>query len=131
MAEPHPKPIPNLVGDAIRETQALVSKEIALFRTEIGEGLHQLTVGLSLFIGAGVFALTGLLVMILSLVKGLAVLLHSEVLAALIVGGVFAVIAIGLALWGRSKASLSGLEPTRTERQVQHDADIIRERVGE
>ncbi|ACK85585.1 phage holin family protein [Methylorubrum extorquens] len=131
MAEPAPKPIPSLVGDAFRDTQDLVSKEIALFRAEISEGLRQLSTGLMLLIAAGVFAVTGLFVLILALVKALAVLLNSEALAALIVGGLFALIAIALALWGRSKASLSSLEPTRTERQLRQDAGIITERVGE
>jgi len=131
MAEPAPKPIPSLVGDALRDTQDLVSKEIALFRAETSEGLHQLSTGLMLLIAAGVFAVTGLFVLILALVKALAVLLNSEALAALIVGGLFALIAIALALWGRSKASLSGLEPTRTERQLRQDAGIITERVSE
>ena len=131
MADPQPRSIPSLVGNAIRETQELVSKEIALFRTEMGEGVQQLGLGLSLFIASAVFALTGLLVLILALVKGLAVLLGSEALAALIVGAIFAVIAVGLALWGRSKTSLSGLEPTRTEQQLREDTRIITERVGE
>lgn len=108
-----------------------MSKEIALFRAEIGEGLHQLSFGLMLIIAAGVFAVTGLLVLILALVKALAVLLNSDALAALIVGGLFALIAVGMALWGRIKASLSGLEPTRTERQLRQDVGIITERAGE
>lgn len=131
MADPQSRSIPALVGDAIRETQELASKEIALFRTEMGEGVQQLGRGLSLFIAAGVFALTGLLVLILALVKGLAVLLDSEALAALIVGAIFAVIAVGLALWGRSKASISALKPTRTEQSLREDTRIITERVGE
>jgi hypothetical protein len=44
---------------------------------------------------------------------------------------VFALLALGLALWGRSKASLSGLEPTRTGQQLRRDAGIITERMGE
>ena len=131
MAEPAPKPIPRLVGDAFRDTQDLVSKEIALFRAETSEGLRQLSTGLMLFIAAGVFAVTGLFVLILALVKALAVLLNSEALAALIVAGLFALIAIALALWGRSKASLSRLEPTRTEQQLRQDVGIITERVSE
>ena len=95
------------------------------------DSLHHLTRALGLFITAGVFAMAGVVVLILALVKGLAVLLHSEALSALVVGGVFAAIAISLALWGRSKVSLSGLEPTRTERQVGQDLTIITERVGE
>ena len=130
MAEPEARRIPTLVGDAIRETQDLVSKEFALLRTEMGEGLGHLVQAMTLFIAAGVLAITGVLVLIVALVKALAVLLHSEALAALIVGALFAAISIGLALWGRSKASLAGLEPVRTERQVKQDADIITERIA-
>lgn len=129
MTEPRPRTVLELAGDAIRETRELVSTEIALLRTEMAEGLHHLTVALGLFMAAGVLVLTALLVWIFALVKALAVLLQSDALAALIVGGVFAAIAMGLALYGRSKASLSGLEPTRTERQLRQDAAIITERV--
>jgi hypothetical protein len=131
MSESSRRTVPNLVGDAVREARDLVSTEIALLRAEMSDSLHHLTRALGLFITAGVFAMAGVVVLILALVKGLAVLLHSEALSALVVGGVFAAIAISLALWGRSKVSLSGLEPTRTERQVGQDLTIITERVGE
>lgn len=131
MAEPEPRSVPVLVGDAIRETRDLVSKEFALLRTEVGDGLDHLIHALTLFIAAGVVAITGVLVLILALVKALAAMLDSDALAALIVGAVFAAISLGLALWGRSKASLSGLEPVRTEQQVKQDAGIITERMGE
>lgn len=129
MSEPRPRTVPELAGGAIRETGELVSKEIALLRAEIAEGLGHLAMALGLFMAAGVFVLTALLVWIFALVKGLAILLRSDALAALLVGGVFAAISIALALFGRSKASLSGLEPTRTERQLRQDAAIITERV--
>lgn len=131
MSEPRPRTVPELAGDAIRETQELVSTEIRLLRAEMAESLQHLMLALGLFVAAGVFVLTALLVWIFALVKALAVLLQSDALAALVVGGVFAVIAVALALFGRSKASLSGLEPTRTERQVRQDAAIITERMGE
>lgn len=131
MSESSRRTVPNLVGDAVREARDLVSTEIALLRAEMTDSLHHLTRALGLFITAGVFAMAGVVVLILALVKGLAVLLHSEALSALVVSGVFAAISISLALWGRSKVSLSGLEPTRTERQVGQDLTIITERVGE
>lgn len=131
MTEPTPRTVPNLIGEAVRETRELVSTEIRLFRAEMTGSLHHLTRALSLFIAAGVFAMAGVVVLILALVKGLAILLHSEALSALVVGGVFAAIAVSLALLGRSKATLSGLEPTRTERQVGQDVTIITERMGE
>jgi hypothetical protein len=131
MSEPRPRTVPELAGDAVRESRELVSTEIALLRAEVAEGLRHLMLALGLFIAAGVLVLTALLAWIFALVKGLAVLLQSDALAALVVGGAFAVIAVALALVGRGKASLSGLEPTRTERQVRRDAAIITERMDE
>lgn len=106
MSEPSRRTVPHLIGDAVREAQDLVSTEIALLRAEMTDSLHHLTLALSLFIAAGVLAMSGVVVLILALVKG-------------------------LALWGRNKVSLSGLEPTRTERQVGQDLTIITERMGE
>ena len=62
------------------------SSKIVLFRAEMTSSLHHLTWALSLFIAAGVFAMAGVAVLILALVKGLAVLLHSEALSALVIG---------------------------------------------
>lgn len=128
MSEPS-RSVPKLAGDALREAQELVSKEIKLLRTEMAEGLHHLTLAVGLLMAAGVLVLTALLVWIFALVKAVGVVLQSDALAALIVGGVFAIIAIGLTLCGRSNASLSRLELTRTERQLRQDAAIIMERV--
>ena len=129
MAETTPRSIPNLVGDTVREMRDLVGNEIMLFRTELAHGVHKISLGISLMIAAAVFAIAGLFTLLLALVKGIAVLVQSDALAALIVGGVFAVLALGLGFWGRSQASLSGLEPTRTGRQVRQDAHIITERM--
>ncbi|MCJ2054792.1 phage holin family protein [Methylobacterium sp. J-070] len=129
MAEPGLRSIPTLVGDAIRELRDLVGGEIALFRTELALSVHHISLGLSLLLMAAVFAIAGLFTLLLALVKGIAVLLQSDALAALIVGGDFLLLAIGLGLFGRSKTSLSTLEPTRTGRQVKQDAKVLTERI--
>ena len=129
MAEPGLRSIPTLVGDVVRELRDLVGSEITLFRTEIAQGVHRISLGLSLLLVAAVFAIVGLFTLLLALVKGIAVLVQSDALAALIVGGVFLVLALGMALFGRSKASLSTLEPTRTGRQVKQDAKVLTERM--
>jgi hypothetical protein len=46
----------------------------------------------------------------------------------LIVGGVLALIAIGLGLWGRSAMTSSSLMPQRTMRSLQRDAEVLSER---
>lgn len=122
--------IQGLVGDALRETNELARKEIALFRTEMASNVRSLFIGLGLMVGAGVFAVVGMLVLVDALVEWLATIVNSEALAALIVGGVLVVVAIGLGLWGRSAMSVSSLAPTRTTRQVRQDARVLSERVS-
>ncbi|MCJ2137343.1 phage holin family protein [Methylobacterium sp. J-026] len=129
MAEPGLRSIPILVGDAVRELRDLVGGQISLFRTEMAQGVHRISLGLSLLLVAAVFAIAGLFTLLLALVKGIAVLMQSDALAALIVGGVFLLLAIGLGLFGRSKTSLSTLEPTRTGRQVKQDAQVLTDRI--
>ncbi len=125
-----PGSIQGLLGDALRETTDLARKEIALFRTEMSNNLRSLFLGLAMMVGAAVFAVVALLVLTDALVKWLATVVHSEALAALIVGAVFLAIGIGLALWGRSAMSLSTLTPTRTTRQMRQDARVLSERVS-
>lgn len=48
MAEPQPRTAPGLVGDALHETRAFLSKEIAYLRAEMAEGLRHLILALSL-----------------------------------------------------------------------------------
>ncbi|MFB0491223.1 putative phage tail protein [Methylobacterium sp. OAE515] len=125
-----PSSIQSLIGDALRETNELARKEIALFRAEMAGNIRQLIVGLACMVGSAVFAVVALLVLIGALVKWLATVVGSEWLSALIVGGVLLVIAVGMALWARSVLSLSTLAPTRTTRQVRQDAQALSERVS-
>lgn len=128
MSEPGLRSIPTLVNDAVRDFRDLVGSEITLFRTEMAQGVHRISLGLTLLLVAAVLAIAGLFTLLIALVKGIAVLVHSDALAALIVGGVFLLLALGLGLFGRSKTSLSTLEPTRTERQVKQDVRVLTER---
>ncbi|GJE16564.1 phage holin family protein [Methylobacterium marchantiae] len=122
--------IQSLVGDALRETSDLARKEMALFRNEMTSNVRTLFIGLALMVGAGVFGVVALFVLVDALVKWLATVVHSEALAALIVGGVLLLVAIVFALIGRSTMSLSTLAPTRTTRQMRQDARALSERVS-
>lgn len=130
MSTPPPASIQTLIGDALRETGDLARKEIELFRTEMTSNVRSLFIGLAMMVVAAVFAVVALLVLIDSLVKYVATLVHSEWLAALIVGGALLVIGIGLGLAGMKAMSLSNLAPTRTTRQVRQDARALAERVS-
>jgi hypothetical protein len=130
MSNGTPSSIQTLIGDALRETNDLARKEIALFRNEMTSNIRSLFLGIAMLVGAAVFGVVAMLVLVDALVKWLATVVNSEWLAALIVGGIMLVVAIGLALWGRSTMSLSTLAPTRTTRQVREDARTLSERVS-
>lgn len=122
--------IQTLVVDALREAGDLARKEIALFRSEMVSNVRTLFIGLAMIVVAAVFAVVSLLVLIDAFVKFVATLVHSEWLAALIVGGVLLLVAVILGIVGVKAMSLSNLAPSRTTRQVRQDARALSERVS-
>jgi hypothetical protein len=120
----------NLFGEAIRETSDLAQKEFALFRTEVSQNVRTVFLGLAMVVAAAVFAIAAVMLFTESLVEWLARVLDSEALAALIVGGVMAAIAIGLGLYGRSAISRFSLTPQRTVRSIKRDSEVLSERVS-
>lgn len=120
--------IQGLVGEALRESTDLAQKEFTLFRTEISQNIRTLFIGLALVVVAAIFAIAAVMLLTESLVEWLATVVHSEALAALIVGGVLAIIAIGLGLYGRHAMSASTLTPQRTMRSLKRDAEVLSER---
>ena len=120
--------IQGLVGEALRESTDLAQKELTLFRTEISQNIRTLFLGLAMVVVAAIFAIAALMLLTGSLVEWLATVVNSEALAALIVGGVMALIAIGLGLWGRSTMTSSSLAPERTMRSLKRDVEVLSER---
>ena len=122
--------IHTLFGEALRESSELAQKEFALFRTEMSQNVHMMFVGLAMVVVAAIFAIAAIMLFTESLVEWLATKVGSEALAALMVGGVMAVIAIGLGLYGRSAMSSFSLLPQRTARSVKRDTQVLSERVS-
>lgn len=122
--------IQGLVGEALRESTDLAQKEFALFRTEMNQNVRTLFIGLALMVAAAIFAIAAIMLFTGALVSWLATIVHSEALAALIVGGAMAVIALGLGLYGRHAMSASSLAPQRTVRSLRRDAEVLSERVA-
>lgn len=120
--------IQGLVGEALRESTDLAQKEFTLFKTEISQNMRTLFIGLAMVVAAAVFAIAAVMLLTESLVEWLATVVDSEALAALIVGGLLAVIAIGLGIWGRNAMASSSLTPQRTMRSLKRDAEVLSER---
>jgi hypothetical protein len=122
--------IKTLLGEALRESGDLAQKEFMLFRTEMTQNVRMMFVGLGMMVAAAVFSVAALMLFTEALVDWLATILDSRALSALIVGGVMALIAIGLVLYGRHALSAASLVPTRTVRSVKRDAEVFSERVA-
>jgi hypothetical protein len=120
--------IQGLVGEALRESTDLAQKEFTLFRTEISQNIRTLFIGLATVVVAAIFAIAAVMLLTESLVEWLATVVDSEALAALIVGGVLALVAIGLGLYGRHAMTASSLAPQRTMRSLKRDAEVLSER---
>jgi hypothetical protein len=125
-----PENLPKLVGEALHESADLARKELALFRTEMSESVWTIAMGLVTVIAAAVFAILSLIWLTQALVDWLATKVGSHALAALIVGGVIAVIAIGLGLYGRNAMAKTSLAPTRTAQSLQRDKEVLTERAS-
>lgn len=121
--------IQGLVAEALRESTDLAQKEFALFRTEMNQNIRTVVMGLSMLVVAAVFAIAAVMLFTEALVDWLATVVNSEALAALIVGGVLAILAIGLGLYGRHAMAATSLTPQRTVRSIRRDAEVLSERV--
>ena len=113
----------------MRDGVELVRKEVQLAKLETNEKLGQLTSGL-------VFVIVGALLMVVALgflaealVEGLAVLVGSEALAALIVGGIVAIVGIALILKGKNNLKPENLKPSRTLRTTERGYEKMSEAV--
>jgi uncharacterized membrane protein YqjE len=118
---------PDLVGDALGHATGLVRKEIDLLRAELQEEVEKAAAAVGMLAGALLLALVALNVLAAAVVAWLTEAGLEAGWAALIVGGVLALVAIGLAMKGRNDLSLSSLAPTRTARNVERDMDAVKE----
>ena len=116
-----------LVGDALDHVTGLVRGEIDLARAELQENVRKAMMAIGLLVGAVVFLLVALNVLAAALTAALAEAGLGAGWAALVVGGVLAIIALVMALKGRNDLKLVSLAPTRTVKNVRRDAASVRE----
>lgn len=126
------RPQDRSVGDLLRsiadDVVRLVRDEIALARSEAGDKLRQVMMALASILGGSLIAFAALLVLLFAMVFGLAN--HMPLwLAALIVGGVVAVVGLVMVRQGASALSASSLAPERSARNLRKDIDMAREQV--
>lgn len=115
-----------LVADLINHVDQLVRQEIRLAQAEGSEKIAEASRG-ALSIAAGLLiALVALIVLVQALVVALATYMPPA-LAALAVGVVLALIAIGLVWHGQNQLSLRNLTLPKTRASLQADSEVIME----
>jgi hypothetical protein len=130
MARPTPS-LARLISEGLRHGGDLVGQELELMRRET-DGNIRAILGLVARFGTALTLVVAALVMLfVALVKGIAALIGSEILAALIVGAPFAGIALVLMVLGLRRMNRSNLLPRRFERQVEKDAALVTGRVAD
>jgi hypothetical protein len=116
-----------LLSDAIAHMSSLVRKEVDLARAEVSENATRAGAALGFLAGGLVIALVALNVLAAALVAGLAEWGLEPGWASLIVGLVLAAIALAMALKAKNDLKLTSIAPTRTVKNVQRDAQALKE----
>jgi hypothetical protein len=120
--------VPELVSDLGRQVSNLVSKEAGLLRAEVDEKFSNLQTAGGSLAAAAICLLASLLILLQALIVALTNMGLGAGWSSLLVGLVVGAIGVVLLMYGRSAMS-DGLMPKRTQRQVQRDAEMLKEQV--
>lgn len=123
------RPLPQLTRDLVAQLRRLVAGEVALFKAEMAAKAKAAGVGAGLLVGALVFLYFAVGVLIAAAVCAFA-LVVAPWLAALIVGGILIVIAVIMALIGRSSLK-RGMPPIPDDLGSELSADAKALRGGQ
>jgi xanthine/uracil permease len=127
---PEARSIGELLRDLASDSASLVQQEFALARAEAEAKLHQMIMAaIELLVGALV-AFAALIILLDAGVYSLAEAGLQRWLAALIVGGVVAVIGFLLVRKGQKDLAAKRLAPERTAANLRKDLDLVKEQVS-
>jgi hypothetical protein len=123
------RPLTSLLTQAVSDVAYLLQTEIRLAKAEISEKIAHAASG-GTFIGiAAVLLLSGIFVLLLAAVRWLEIAGVPDQWGLLLVGGIAALVGIGLALKGANNLKGSALRPDRTLEQLRADFSVAKEQV--
>lgn len=126
--EKNNRPISSLFSDLLNELTELMRQEILLAKREFSDKVNQITSGGVSLAAGGAVLFAGFLALLHCAELALANVM-APWLAALIVGGVVAIVGLILVLKGRSKLKTANLAPQRTMESLQRDKELAQEHV--
>ena len=118
---------PNLLVNTFRQFGNLVQGELRLAKAEMSNIASRAGMGVAFIAVSMLMALVALNVLASALVAYLAETGLSVGTAAIIVGGILLLAALGLALLGKSRLSPEALAPERTVKNVEKDIAAMKE----
>jgi uncharacterized membrane protein YqjE len=127
---PESRSVGELVRDLANDVTNLVRQELNLARTEAQDKLHQTIAAVVAMIAGALLAFAALIILLDALVYGLTEAGLERWLAALIVGGVVAIIGFILVRKGQKDLSATRLAPERTTANVRKDINLVKEQVS-
>lgn len=113
-----------LLSELGDEVSTLLRDEIALARAETSDKLSSMSSGATMLAVGGAIALAALVVLLMAAVYGLATVMHLG-WAALIVGGIGAIIGLIAMKSGSSQLKARNLAPQRTQESIRRDAEMV------
>lgn len=120
--------VPDLLRDLISQLSDLFRKEIALAKAEASEAGNRISGAMITLASGLLLALAALITLMDAAVYGLAQNMPLWI-AAVIVGGIIALVALVLVTRGQKMLSAQSLAPTRTIRSVQEDAKLVKDKI--
>lgn len=121
--------IGGLLRQLAREVPELFTKELALAKAELREGLKTLKAGTAAVAGGAVVLLAGLIILLMAAVYGLGTMMQLW-LAALIVGVITLVIGFIMLQSGKKQFEPSHFTPDRTLNAMQQDKDTLKRKMS-
>lgn len=123
MATEAERSVPEVFQDIVRNVQEILRSEVRLASTELKHEAGTAARAAVMFFVGVVFGIYALGFLLLALVYGLATLLASWWIGAIIVGGGLAIIALALIGIGRGRMRSVRPAPERTIRTVKENLD--------
>lgn len=121
------RPLGRLLADLLNGVTTLVRQELRLAQAEGSEKLTSAAIGVAAILAGLLIANCALLILLQALVIALADYMP-DWLAALVVGGVVAIVAF-VAIWqGKRQLSADKLAPRRTIRTVRDSTEMVMEK---
>lgn len=122
-------PVGVLLKELAHEVPSLLTKEVALAKSEARETMRVTKAGVAAVATGGAVAMAGLIVLMFSAVYALGAIM-APWLAALIVGAVVMLVGYMMVQAGKKKFEADSLRPNRTLDSLRKDQDAIRGRTS-